>query len=818
MSQSLSTGTPGAGRPLPAPARLVAGVLAAVLAAVLLLAGALPASAATYTIKGKVTGKASPSGTPAALGDVWVGAYTTDWQSDNVGGSWSAPDGTYSFTVPAGSYNLWISCSSSCENTYADEWHQNHTHPTSADPVTVSDAVPTLTIDPQLEAYGKMAGRVTDQAGQPLAGISVSANPEEGGRGSYTTTDANGAYTLAKIPPGSTSITASDESGQQLYKQMSWDGTKAVTGGVATTVPAGADWTNADFTMVPESVFEATLTDEAGAPLADVGYTPLVYNESTAAWDGPQMGPLMSDADGKVYWRLTPGKKYKFCFSDTHYGSYITPREFRYKAECYDNSASADTAKVVTAVDGQRVKAAVQMAVEGRSLEASEPFAYGSAQVGQTLSVDPGIWGPAPVTLAYQWVRAKGSTTTDIPGATASNYTVTSADNGYDLLAEVTGSKDGYVSYTSSAHAGTAGAEAITASKPLTLTGEAAVGQRLTADFGTLTPAPEYGESYEWYVNGVRDDRSYGKTFDIVPADFGKKITVRVSAYDWPLGPYTGQASSAAVVAGTLTAPAPTITGTAKVGYKLTAAPGSWGPAPVTLKYQWFRSGEAITGATASTYTLTSADLAKTMTVRVTGSKTGYATAAKTSAATAAVVAGTLTAPTPTITGTKKVGYTLTANPGTWGPAPVTLKYQWYRGTTAISGATYQTYKLAAADKGQAIKVRVTGSKAGYTSLSRYSAATTAVVAGTLTAPTPTITGTKKVGYTLTANPGTWGPAPVTLKYQWYRGTTAISGATYQTYKLTAADKGQAIKVRVTGSKAGYTSVSKYSAATSAIY
>ncbi|MEC5192025.1 hypothetical protein RCH17_002409 [Arthrobacter sp. MP_M7] len=152
-----------------------------------------------------------------------------------------------------------------------------------------------------------------------------------------------------------------------------------------------------------------------------------------------------------------------------------------------------------------------------------------------------------------------------------------------------------------------------------------------------------------------------------------------------------------------------------------------WGPAPVTLGYQWFRSGVAITGATAAAYTAVSEDLAKTLTVRVTGSKAGFTSAAKSSAATAAVAAGTLTGPTPTIAGTKTVGSTLTATPGAWVPSPVTLKYQWYRGTTAITGATAQTYKLVAGDKGGALKVRVTGTKTGYTSLSRDSALTAAI-------------------------------------------------------------------------------------------
>ncbi|WP_286135409.1 hypothetical protein [Arthrobacter sp. UCD-GKA] len=87
---------------------------------------------------------------------------------------------------------------------------------------------------------------------------------------------------------------------------------------------------------------------------------------------------------------------------------------------------------------------------------------------------------------------------------------------------------------------------------------------------------------------------------------------------------------------------------------------------------------------------------------------------------------GTLTAPTPTISGTLATGNTLSANPGTW-TTGTTLKYQWYRSGAAIPGATVKTYTLAAIDAGDTIKVRVTGTKTGYTTVSRYSAATAPV-------------------------------------------------------------------------------------------
>ncbi|UOR01471.1 S-layer homology domain-containing protein [Leucobacter allii] len=171
----------------------------------------------------------------------------------------------------------------------------------------------------------------------------------------------------------------------------------------------------------------------------------------------------------------------------------------------------------------------------------------------------------------------------------------------------------------------------------------------------------------------------------------------------------------------------PTISGTAKVGATLTASPGSWGPAPVALSYQWLRNGSAISGATSVGYTAVPADAGKTLSVRVTGTKTGYATVTKTSAATAAVAAGTLTAATPTISGTARPGETLTASPGTWGPAPVSLSYQWLRNGVAIDGATAASYTPEGADIGRTLSVAVTGTKTGYASATRTSAETASV-------------------------------------------------------------------------------------------
>ncbi len=60
------------------------------------------------------------------------------------------------------------------------------------------------------------------------------------------------------------------------------------------------------------------------------------------------------------------------------------------------------------------------------------------------------------------------------------------------------------------------------------------------------------------------------------------------------------------------------------------------------------------------------------------------------------------------------------------------------------------------------------------------------------------------VGDVLTASPGDWTPAPTKTTYQWYRGSSKLSGKTTPTYTAVAADAGQTLKVTVTVSATGY--------------
>lgn len=176
-----------------------------------------------------------------------------------------------------------------------------------------------------------------------------------------------------------------------------------------------------------------------------------------------------------------------------------------------------------------------------------------------------------------------------------------------------------------------------------------------------------------------------------------------------------------------VTAKTPRITGKTRVGGLLTATTTGWGPADVQFSYQWYRSGKKITGATAGTYTLTKSDKGRKITVKVTGAHDGYWSASRTSKKTSKIKAGILATARPTIHVAPIVGAPVTADAGAWGPVGVQLSYQWYRGGKKISKATQQVYTPGTSDLGRKLSVKVTGRLAGYTTVSRTSAATVKV-------------------------------------------------------------------------------------------
>ena len=169
-----------------------------------------------------------------------------------------------------------------------------------------------------------------------------------------------------------------------------------------------------------------------------------------------------------------------------------------------------------------------------------------------------------------------------------------------------------------------------------TIAGTAQVGDTLTADTSGIADADGLDNatfSYQWIRNDGSDDADIsgatGQTYTLVSADQGKAIKVRVSFTDDGGNDETLTSAATAAVAAAPNTPvtgAPTISGTAQVGETLTADTSGIadedGLGNVNYGYQWIatdgNTDTDIEGATNSTYDLTTAEVGKTIKVRVT--------------------------------------------------------------------------------------------------------------------------------------------------------------------------------------------------------
>ena len=306
-----------------------------------------------------------------------------------------------------------------------------------------------------------------------------------------------------------------------------------------------------------------------------------------------------------------------------------------------------------------------------------------------------------------------------------------------------------------------------------------------------------------------------GQTYRLTSGDAGHALRVLVTATN-----ATGTSASLSDPSPVVARPSkpantspPTISGTPQEGKTLTGNRGTWSNSPSGYDYTWQRCNQkgdhcgGIGRAHGTTYTLTRADIGRTIRFEITAKNAGGTTAAV-SAATAVVATAprTKAAPPvntspPTISGTPQEGKTLTGNAGIWINTPTDFNYTWRRCNTngdncdGIGGAHAPTYTLAGADVGHTLRFRV---KANNTSGSTTAtSAPTAVVRAAAkpdNSSPPTISGTPQDGKTLTGNRGSWAHSPTDYAYAWLRcdrnggSCAAIGGARGTAYTLTSAD------------------------------
>jgi RHS repeat-associated protein len=632
------------------------------------------------------------------------------------------------------------------------------------------------------------------------------------------------------------------------------------TSGTSCSSIAGA--TGTTFGLTPSQVgttirVAVGATNSAGSGSATSAQTATVVaappaNTALPAVTGTaEDGQLLSVSNGT--WTGTPTVTYiyqwELCNSSGASCSNIsgaTASTYRLVTSQVGGTVRAIVTGTNTVGNASATSAATAKITDGPPVNTVLPAITGTAEDGQTLTAGTGTWvGTAPFTYTYQWQSCNGSggSCANISGATSSTYALTSGYVGktLDVIVKATNAT-GNASATSPVTAVVVAAPPANTVLPA-ITGTAKAGQTLTASTGTWTGTPTITYAYQWQdcnTSGGSCSNIIGatsSTYVLAAGDVGNTVRVVVTATNAG-GSVSANSAATATVAALAPAntAAPAITGTAKDGQTLTSSTGTWTGIPTpAYTYQWESCNASggscanISGATSSTYTITSGYVGDTIKVTVTATNSG-GNASATSAATAVVVAAApVNTVLPAISGTAQDEQTLSVSNGTWTGTPtLTYSYQWQSCNSSggscsnVSGATSSTYALTPAYVGDTLKATVTATNSVGNASATSAATSTITAAPPVNTALPAISGTAQEGQTLTASTGSWTGTPtITYAFQWQDCNSAggscsnISGATSSTYALAASDVSHTVVVVVTATNAaGVASASSPASAT----
>jgi len=193
--------------------------------------------------------------------------------------------------------------------------------------------------------------------------------------------------------------------------------------------------------------------------------------------------------------------------------------------------------------------------------------------------------------------------------------------------------------------------------------------------------------------------------------------------------------------------------------------------------YQWRKNGTAISGATSASFTIASPATTDTGTYDVVASNSSGSTA---SVAVSLTVVSPTAAPTFTVqplpqSANQGVGVSFNATAVGAG----TITYQWFKGTSQITGQTSASLALTNVQMGDQASYYVAATNANGTTNSSTVALTVSVPAGPVITVQPvsvTVAPGGSVSFSVTASNA--------LNYQWYFNGSKIAGAIAATYSI----------------------------------
>ena len=332
------------------------------------MAGSAPVSVtvskATTGVNASLVKGASISGVVTNSSGAGIqGVFVTDYDVNNNWAAYTITDVSGNYLIqalPTGSYKLRYQGVSG----YLTQWYSNRASSELADAVSVTAGNTTPGINATLVLGGTISGKVSNEAGVGIAGVSV------GAFGSYaygTSTESDGSYVIAGLPAGNYNLQFYGNDAGYISQWYSNKTSQELADAV--TVTAGNITHVINATMVLGGTITGKVTDSTGAGRGNVQIR--VYDAANP--NGSPVVYALTDSTGlySAGGLATGNYKLQFYGNDTGYIS-----------QWYSNKASQTLADVVAVTSGNTTPGINATLVLGGTITGKVTNASGVAIAG----------------------------------------------------------------------------------------------------------------------------------------------------------------------------------------------------------------------------------------------------------------------------------------------------------------------------------------------------------------------------------------------------------------------------------------------------